>query len=540
MPADSAVVSNPYALYDDPLYLVLTDQPNQKLTEKAFSGINFVSWKRKAYLVLFFKNTKGFLDETYKIPPFNDPKHHQWVRCDVLIRRWISNYLIPEIKETVEFASTAQELWSELIERYGRTNSIEIYQMRKELKEERKCELFLIEKLKQFYETVDTLVEANAYASSRHVDGGHSQWKKPKLEQETEVKTCSYCKAEGHIYENCNNRKICFHCGKRGHSVDFCFELRGLHNAKYNGGRRGGYGGKGGYASRAADTHFINGRNVYKRTANNPEMTNVSSTSGNSVTAEEFSPLDFKDAPSVIISPFTSSSVSQNTNLGQFDDQMLDGLAGFIYHRIMGKINDTSTTSAVKFTGIIPQSHTFAVNSFTCMNSWIVDTRASDHMTPYEHLLVNVHNLFRLVHIFLPDGTVKIVHRAGTIKINEYISLQSVLIVPDFKQNLLSIGNLVDKTPLLVTFTKTLYQVHGLIKDFMNMINTQFGAFVKVIKTDHGTEFVQHICGTMFRDKGILHQKSILGRPQQNGRVERKHKHLVETSRSLRFHAHLL
>ena len=38
---------------------------------------------------------------------------------------------------------------------------------------------------------------------------------------------------------------------------------------------------------------------------------------------------------------------------------------------------------------------------------------------------------------------------------------------------------------------------------------------------------------------GILHQTSCVDRPQRNGRVKRKHKHFLEISRALRFHAHL-
>ncbi|XP_056694807.1 uncharacterized protein [Spinacia oleracea] len=62
---------------------------------------------------------------------------------------------------------------------------------------------------------------------------------------------------------------------------------------------------------------------------------------------------------------------------------------------------------------------------------------------------------------------------------------------------------------------------------------------VKVIRSDNGTEIVQEFCGVLFSSKGIIHQKTLVGVPQQNGRVERKHRHLLETARALRLFANL-
>lgn len=44
----------------------------------------------------------------------------------------------------------------------------------------------------------------------------------------------------------------------------------------------------------------------------------------------------------------------------------------------------------------------------------------------------------------------------------------------------------------------------------------------------------------MFGSKRIVHQISVAGVPQQNGRIERKYKHLLDTARALKFHANLL
>jgi len=69
------------------------------------------------------------------------------------------------------------------------------------------------------------------------------------------------------------------------------------------------------------------------------------------------------------------------------------------------------------------------------------------------------------------------------------------------------------------------------------MINTQFGLKVKVLRTDNGTKFLNSKCKELFSSLGIVHQTSCSYTPQQNGVVERKHRHILNTARALRFQA---
>lgn len=75
------------------------------------------------------------------------------------------------------------------------------------------------------------------------------------------------------------------------------------------------------------------------------------------------------------------------------------------------------------------------------------------------------------------------------------------------------------------------------IKDFLTLIERQFSKKVKTLRSDNGTEF---LCLTrFFKEQGILHETSCVHTPQQNGRAERKHKHILNIAQTLQFQANL-
>ncbi|KAF7810456.1 retrovirus-related Pol polyprotein from transposon TNT 1-94 [Senna tora] len=82
-------------------------------------------------------------------------------------------------------------------------------------------------------------------------------------------------------------------------------------------------------------------------------------------------------------------------------------------------------------------------------------------------------------------------------------------------------------------------QVVGVITTFLRYIKNHFNAKVKYVRTDNGSEFLSSTCQALFTKNGVVHQKSCTYTPQQNGFVERKHRHLNQVSRALMFYAGL-
>lgn len=75
------------------------------------------------------------------------------------------------------------------------------------------------------------------------------------------------------------------------------------------------------------------------------------------------------------------------------------------------------------------------------------------------------------------------------------------------------------------------------LKKFLSMIKTQFSAIVKIIRSDNGIEFLNVKYNEMLDSYGIIHQSSCAYIPQQNGVVKRKHRHILDVTRALKFQA---
>lgn len=80
-------------------------------------------------------------------------------------------------------------------------------------------------------------------------------------------------------------------------------------------------------------------------------------------------------------------------------------------------------------------------------------------------------------------------------------------------------------------------EVASLLQNFCAMSLRQFGKAVTAFRTDNDNEFLK--LKSYFLQQGILHQTSTIDTPQQNGRVEHKHRHILNVARACLFQAKL-
>ncbi|GMJ01569.1 hypothetical protein HRI_003826100 [Hibiscus trionum] len=77
------------------------------------------------------------------------------------------------------------------------------------------------------------------------------------------------------------------------------------------------------------------------------------------------------------------------------------------------------------------------------------------------------------------------------------------------------------------------------LNNFFNYVKNQFAVSVRKIRSDNGHEFFTNESASFFQDSGTDHQSSCVYTPQQNGVAERKHRHLLEVARALKFHSNV-
>ena len=81
--------------------------------------------------------------------------------------------------------------------------------------------------------------------------------------------------------------------------------------------------------------------------------------------------------------------------------------------------------------------------------------------------------------------------------------------------------------------------VRNIFLIFYRMVCTQFSLPVKIIRSDNCGEYLNSELLSFFQNNGILHETTCPRTPQQNGVVECKNRHILETTRALLIGAHV-
>ncbi|XP_019157450.1 PREDICTED: uncharacterized protein LOC109154018 [Ipomoea nil] len=86
---------------DDTLYLHVTENPNVILVSPPLSELNYASWNRSMRIALGVKNKLGFIDESIPNPGESDPKYPQWKRCNGIRYSQTDPHKIAELQNEI-------------------------------------------------------------------------------------------------------------------------------------------------------------------------------------------------------------------------------------------------------------------------------------------------------------------------------------------------------------------------------------------------------------------------------------------------------
>ncbi|XP_074266527.1 uncharacterized protein LOC141589800 [Silene latifolia] len=620
-----------------------------------------MGWKREILMSCATKNKDGLLDGTCPMPPSTDKCHKQWKRCDFMVMRWISNSLDKKIRENFKYVGTSREFWCEFVERFGQSNALEVYQLTKDLGDIAQANLSLVEyysKMKNLWETLDS-IDPLPSCSCGKIGLCTCALVKKMIDRENNAKIIQFLMNLNSSYDGVRTQILSLDPLPSINKI--LALLQKVERQKQITETVSNLADSSAYAGfRQSDQKkvFQNSKNVASGSVNDKHCDHCNrgfpgdKAKGKEKAAYNKSHPPQKGAHSADVIPDSplenlcledanhngfNVATTGSDALARLNSAALDGIITSIVDQVLKRISDQQPTlSSINFA---------------------VDAGASDHMTYDLSLLSNVHVFQKPVRVGLPDGSIKLVQKMGTVVLTDKITLQNVFFIPDFQQNLLSVSKLLDSSHMTVLFTSTdcvfqdlsndvivsrgkrvgdLYtinkqqmycnkvllvntiknavvskfqsmfsrksshvnnvasqvldlvharlghmsteklkfvpefshiikrdtfqcrscalakhhrlpfpistsrasacfhlmhmdskdQVYGLIRDFFADVHTQFQGTIKAIRSDNGTEFLQEHCGTLFKSKGIVHQTSIVGTPQQNGRVERKHMHL--------------
>ncbi|XP_043710200.1 uncharacterized protein LOC122659117 [Telopea speciosissima] len=114
-----------------PYHLHHSDNPGTVLVSTPLNGDNYPTWWRAMHMALFAKNKMMFVDGSFPRPASPSSNTQQWDRCNFMVLSWLLNVVNPTIADSVIYAKMASSIWTDLEERYSRSNAPCIFQLKR-------------------------------------------------------------------------------------------------------------------------------------------------------------------------------------------------------------------------------------------------------------------------------------------------------------------------------------------------------------------------------------------------------------------------
>ncbi|KAL2243082.1 UNVERIFIED_CONTAM: Retrovirus-related Pol polyprotein from transposon RE1 [Sesamum indicum] len=504
-----------------------------------FNGNNWLSWSRSVRIALESKDKLSFIDGSGIRPAIGTPQYKQWRITDCMVRTWILNTISKDLVNAYLYANSSRDLWMELEARYGECDGTLLYKLQREISSISQGnmsvtgQILVLEPLPLVNKAYSMVlrVERQRMVNSEYSDVGDASAMKA-YEYKHNIAPKNITRGKGPMDKR---HLFCEHCNRSRHNKESCFKLHGFpdwykelrdqRKKQNNNGRA--------YAAADAAQSSIepsnsNGvqlmfelldalRMVQRNIPQDPvnvHFAQVEEMAGMSV--------EYSNSAGCISSSWIVDTGATSHMCG--DDLKADRILAIgkqhndkndfsLWHQRLGHSSPDVMKHIVALH--IPKPHKEHICNICPL--------AKQTRVPFPLSTSNSISCFDLIHVDIWGPYKRATLSRATLSGAHYV----LTIIDDFSRATWTFL-MRHKSQTLITLTT-----------FFAQILTQFSCKIKVVRTDNGSEFLSSQCQFFFQNQGVIHQKSCTYMPQQNGVVERKHRHLLEVARALMFQSHL-
>lgn len=114
------------------VYFLHPSETSQKLVSEISTGTSFGDWKRSVMIALSARNKLVFVNGTLPKPVSTDPSYKAWERVNSVVIGWLIGAVDSKIGRSVQWFSTAHEIWKDLENRFGQCSFAQLFSLQEE------------------------------------------------------------------------------------------------------------------------------------------------------------------------------------------------------------------------------------------------------------------------------------------------------------------------------------------------------------------------------------------------------------------------